>query len=872
MTNGPRICDDGATPLIAGGETGGVFLPLFYIPGQGLQIVLYLIGLLWCFMGVGIISDIFMCAIEKITSAKKRVRFEVDGKEQFRTVKVWNDTVANLTLMALGSSAPEILLSLIELCLTEKMHSGALGPSTIVGSAAFNLLIITAVCISAIPDGEERKIKDTTVFGITAFFSVFAYLWLIIILLLITPDVVDIWEGVVTFLMFPLLVALAYLADIGYFHSLMGMTLEKKLVFAPHDTSKEDYEAMMKVIKAKYPKVPQESDKIQALLHYEFPANQSRAARRIEAVRNMTAQTGTKRDDHFILGQEIASEFSPDERHKQRTQSKGSARVHPVSTKDGEEETHRPKTNFEFASPNYACSEAQKKVTIQVKRTGNIEDNATVKCRTLDGTAKANEDYQQTDKKLDFPANTDTMPIEIAIFEDKKYETTEDFFVELYQPSANAILGMCKTTTVVVLDSDQPGMIKFETDTVAFPEPTESIIHPIRIKRVKGATGSLTCKFKTEDATAVASKDYVGIEEDAENVDANTLTFEQGQLEKTIPVELLPVATVDKRKESFRLVLYNLQSSTSADVEFEGDVSGEPKDGDGYTCTLTITIETDEDGELKYKGAIGAAATREWVNWDNVAIGRDNWSAQFAEALWPAAEEGEEPGVMDWVFHVPSLPWKLLFAIVPPVDFCGGWLCFFCALGMIGLCTAIIGDMANLLGCALEIKGAICAITFVALGTSLPDTFASKTAAMQDPTADNSVGNVTGSNSVNVFLGLGMSWTIGAIYWATKGADPTAADDPYFLRALQMNWPPNVVIDHPDGAFVVTAGNLGLSVAVFCICALLCLMILGLRRKFVGAELGGPKNIAYASSVACASLWFIYIGASVIIEETGSKD
>ena len=32
-----------------------------------------------------------------------------------------------------------------------------------------------------------------------------------------------------------------------------------------------------------------------------------------------------------------------------------------------------------------------------------------------------------------------------------------------------------------------------------------------------------------------------------ENVDANTLTFEQGQLEKTIPVELLPVATVDKR-------------------------------------------------------------------------------------------------------------------------------------------------------------------------------------------------------------------------------------------------------------------------------------------------------------------------------------
>jgi solute carrier family 8 (sodium/calcium exchanger) len=31
-----------------------------------------------------------------------------------KRVAVWNPTVANLTLMALGSSAPEILLSVIE--------------------------------------------------------------------------------------------------------------------------------------------------------------------------------------------------------------------------------------------------------------------------------------------------------------------------------------------------------------------------------------------------------------------------------------------------------------------------------------------------------------------------------------------------------------------------------------------------------------------------------------------------------------------------------------------------------------------------------------------------------------------------------------
>lgn len=68
--------------------------------------------LLWCFLAVAIIADIFMAAIETITSKEvsesMQVRKEVgsaDFVEREFTVKIWNDTVANLTLMALGSSA-----------------------------------------------------------------------------------------------------------------------------------------------------------------------------------------------------------------------------------------------------------------------------------------------------------------------------------------------------------------------------------------------------------------------------------------------------------------------------------------------------------------------------------------------------------------------------------------------------------------------------------------------------------------------------------------------------------------------------------------------------------------------------------------------
>lgn len=78
-------------------------------------------------------------------------------------VRIWNDTVANLTLMALGSSAPEILLSIIEI-VGNNFESGALGPGTIVGSAAFNLMGISAVCIAAIPGVESRQIKGNLLF------------------------------------------------------------------------------------------------------------------------------------------------------------------------------------------------------------------------------------------------------------------------------------------------------------------------------------------------------------------------------------------------------------------------------------------------------------------------------------------------------------------------------------------------------------------------------------------------------------------------------------------------------------------------------------------------------------------------------------
>lgn len=146
------------------------------------------------------------------------------------------------------------------------------------------------------------------------------------------------------------------------------------------------------------------------------------------------------------------------------------------------------------------------------------------------------------------------------------------------------------------------------------------------------------------------------------------------------------------------------------------------------------------------------------------------WGQQFKNAimLGPTIDEDnavDDISYVDAVLHVLSITWKLFFALIPPSRILHGWPSFFIALFFIGCVTAVIGEFAALLGCAIGLKDSVTAITLVALGTSLPDTFASKTAAQNSEFADSAVGNITGSNSVNVFLGLGLPWLIATIYY-----------------------------------------------------------------------------------------------------------
>jgi solute carrier family 8 (sodium/calcium exchanger) len=868
----------------------GIFMPFYeYEPGEiyfRLPLVLgYFAALIWCFLGVFIVCEYFTTAIEVITSQQGERWIAIEettdsNKIDQRLVKqrymVWNDTVANLTLMALGSSAPEILLSCLEL-IGQRFFAGKLGPSTIVGSAAFNFFMIIAVCTSAIPENEIRAIKLINVYCVTCFFSLFAYLWVLFVLSGNTPDKVDVWEGCATFILFPVFVGLAWLADIGVIAffpaadadgtpeavlelttsggaqlsvrrsiggnraSIVPMASEDQTYFVGGDaaskrgsvTANNDHLKLLAVTRAKVlaenPGLAEEH--VAKLVQHEIflQTKRSRAHYRVTASRNLTS------------GKKVAAPAEiPIFAEKIQTIGEDTPAV------------------VQFYSSQYSVMENEPIVTLQVVRTGEIEEGTVVvNYWTTGGTATMGVDFEETKGTLQFSPGETEKTIDIKIIDDNQWEPDEKFYCHLEVVSAEdvkATIGNIAVTEITIINDDEPGVLTFQHEeyTVLESQPTVEVC----VLRKNGSSGVVGCKFQTKDGSAMAGKDYEATE--------GTIEFKHGECSKIIAVKIIDDQQYERR-ERFYVVITDPTGGVKLDVTTSGA---------DESCTCDVYIESDDAVANK----VEAIADYLSVNKDQFQLGASNWSAQFYSALWCNGSR-EEQKYSSWTeifMHVICIPWKLVFALVPPTEFCGGWLCFIASLFMIGIVTALVGDLASLLGCVAGLPDELTAITLVALGTSLPDTLASKTAAVQDEHADDAVGNVTGSNAVNVFLGLGLPFTLGSLYWSSVFAD---VDNPNNANLVKI-WMekttkpfgrsgPRVTYKeyyysamYPKGGFIYPAGSLSFSVAVYCGCAVVGILLLIWRRRTVGGELGGKRKIVPA--VILASLWFCYIGLSAV--------
>lgn len=607
---------------------------------------MYGIGMAYGFVGVSVVADMFMASIEYITA--QVVRVPRKGSQRLRTKKVWNETVANLTLMALGSSAPEIALSCVEI-LKDDFYGGPLGPGTILGSASFNLLVIVAACIMAIPSTETRKIDAENVFFVTAMFSIFAYVWLLFIVEIISPNIVELWEALITLLMLPVLVTVSYACDKGWILNWGG------------DSDDAQQEALA-----------------------------------------VTAGDGG-------------------------TGGSGEPMQCVVPSTDGNTSGVRSNSPGGSGAGGTICFA---------------------------------------------PGGAETKEVSCG--------------------------GQATPCTIEVMRSN-------------------------------AESGEASCKYHTVSLTAVPGYDYDEIEE-------GEIKFAEGQGLAEIELTVLP-----RRPGQQNVILQIVLDDVSEGAGFRADLDGGEKE-----CRLTVTIRSEAEGSES--GCI--EVIDKCFNVNRLKLGLATWIANIQNACVPR-EDCEEAGTLGKFIIALMYPWNLLYSfLVPPPEFFGGWLCFVMSLVQIFLLTGVIVDLAELFGCVANVKDAVTAISFVALGTSMPDFFASKTAALSDDNADASIINVTGSNSVNVFLGIGVPWTLAAIRWASS--------PPSEKWKRLYPW---AAIKYPDGAFVVPSGDLSFMVSIFSVVAVIGLAIIRGRRVFLGGELGGPFVSKVCTATTMVALWCYFIGA-----------
>uniref|UniRef100_A0A183BVT1 Sodium/calcium exchanger 3 n=1 Tax=Globodera pallida TaxID=36090 RepID=A0A183BVT1_GLOPA len=724
--------------------------------------LVYLLAMAYLFFGVSIISDRFMAAIEVITSQEREVELtKVTGERVKVLVRVWNETVSNLTLMALGVGSPR----------------GDRG------------------------GGDSKQL-------ICLCFKV--------------------WEAVLTLTFFPLTVASAFVAN-KHAKSFGQRLLTNKAITSFRHTPRLGKQKRRDSAKGM---ANGASNDVEVALLDQLKSDstsnslvqQKRYLDIIKRLRNENPNLSVAELER------LASSWIFTEVPKTRA----FYRIQAIRRMTGHGDITRT-SRSRFDPVEYCVLENAGTVELRVtvdRGSLVVPTEVSVNYATVPDSALEHEDFVPTQGVLTFGPNETTKFVEIGIVDNDEYEDDEQFFVKLTNlgafcannPSQKMPAHFAEEAdcaTVMIIDDDHGGAFSFTSEVFRVPETQGLFV--LEVRRHRGARGTVYIPFTVINGTAKAGKDFM--------VYGKDLLFLNEQTKAEIHIEIVNDDEYEKSEEFFVELGTPEWRVGKGQVEVkEGSPDGRPILGEHLRCKVVIT----EDKE--FKNFIDKMVTNANVGF---LVGTHSWRQQFAEALTVEDIDGDGSlSLKEKALHYVSLFWKLLFALIPPTDYLNGWVTFSVAIFAIGVLTAIIGDVASMFGCTIGLKDSVTAITLVAMGTSLPDTFASKTAAINDKTADSSIGNVTGSNAVNVFLGIGLAWAIAAVYHWTRGTP-----------------------------FLVEAGSLASSVTMFLIGSVVCFGLLQWRRYHpnIAGELGGPSRAKMFSFVVFLTLWLIYIVYSSLV-------
>merc|ERR1712025_692723 len=283
----------------------------------------------------------------------------------------------------------------------------------------------------------------------------------------------------------------------------------------------------------------------------------------------------------------------------------------------------------------------------------------------------------------------------------------------------------------MILGDDHGGIFGFEDSEAEIVESVGT--YECKVQRISGARGKVAIPYNTEDGTAKDGEHYEAQE--------GELIFCNEETEKTIEIPIMDEESYEKSlimyvvigeprqiaegKEGEGIDYSILDAKNPEDLTEEEKIALLGRPCLGNNTKLQIRIRESKE----FKSAVDKMMQK--AN-NSMMVGSSSWLDQFTDAFTVQAdddeeegeegEEGEEkmPSCGDYIMHFLTLPWKLIFAFIPPTAMANGYVTFVVSIAFIGACTAIIGDVAGHLGCFINLKDGVNAIAFVALGTSVP--------------------------------------------------------------------------------------------------------------------------------------------------------
>ena len=396
-----------------------------------------------------------------------------------------------------------------------------------------------------IPDDEVRKIKHLRVFLVTATWSVFAYIWLYVILGVFSYGEVEVWEGLLTFLFFPATVLTAYIAErrllcYKYMHKSYRMNQRGMIVqsekagtdiesraqekfrdfddddvdpaIAEFERNRREYINAMKRIRLENPDIDMVELEVRAREEVMSKGPKSRAYYRMQATRKFAGKQDLNKCLKNKLAQELAEAKSAQPEEKEVEEEKKDDGI----------------TRVFFDPPHYTVMEnvGQFEVTI-VREGGDLNYPIQVDYKTEDGTACSDGDYLEAVGTLTFAPGVTEQKVTLEVMDDDVFEEDEHFYIRVSNvrrkdgrepPSIevegksqpNLQLGTPAMATIMILDDDHGGVFQFEDHEA---EIVESIgTYELKVARMSGARGKVAIPFATEEGTAKAGKDFEHVE------------------------------------------------------------------------------------------------------------------------------------------------------------------------------------------------------------------------------------------------------------------------------------------------------------------------------------------------------------------------